>query len=187
MDTDIPEQENPEIKHDEYVLGPNDLEPVVINPFHFVLLFFATMGVYSVWWQYKCWKYFKEKEKADTLPALRAILFIFFGIELLNKIAYYCREYDHKVKYNSVATWSVIIIFKLLSGLPEPYLWVSLLEVIPTLLPVRELNFYFTGNKNGYVNDKLNDRQIMLLVLGSILWVLVIFSIVMGGPSVTNH
>jgi hypothetical protein len=180
MEPNMPEFENPEAGNDEHILGPTDPEPVVINPWYFTLLWLATIGIYAIWWQYKCWKYFKEREEEDTWPGLRAVLFLFFGIELFDKIKRYCLEYEPDVSYNSIAVWASVIGVNIIARLPSPYYWISILGFIPFLFPVRELNFYFTGSKNGYVNDKLNDRQIMLLLLGLIFWLIIITGICMG-------
>ena len=103
--------ESPEIENsaeEENQLDPNEPYPVVINPLHFILLCIATMGFYAIWWQYKCWVYFKEKEKSNILPALWALSFVFVAIPvipLLNKIADYCKIYSHRVMYNSIIMW----------------------------------------------------------------------------------
>lgn len=187
MDPNLPEQDNDGNANDEYISAPNTPEPVVIAPLHFILLSLATLGLYAVWWQYKCWKYFKEREGSDTIPVARAIFFLFFGIELFSRIAIYCKEYNHRVSYQPVAIWAMCVVLNLVSCLPVPYMWVSLLGFVPFLLPVREFNFYFTGNKNGYIEDKLNDRQILLLVLGGIFWLLIMASLIMGDPSAIKH
>lgn len=180
MEPDMHDYENPELQHQEPVLNPNAPKPVVINPFHFTLLWLATLGIYAIWWQYKCWKYFKETEGEDTLPGVRAILFLLFGIELLEKIKLYCLEYESEVSYSPIAVWASVIGVNIIAHIRGPFRWLSILGFIPFLFPVRELNFYFTANKNGYVNHKLNDRQILLLVLGAMLWLMIIASIYMG-------
>ena len=180
MEPDMPGNETPDVTNDEPILGPNNSEPVVINPFHFTLLWLATLGIYAIWWQYKCWKYFKETEGEDIWPGVRAVLFLLFGIELFEKIKKYCLEYEPEVSYNPIAIWAAVIAVNIIARLPSPYLWFSILGFIPFLFPVRELNFYFTGSKNGYKDDKLNDRQIMILVLGVLFWLLIIVSLYMG-------
>ena len=198
---DLSEHDNNETSaEEEYVLAPNEPEPIVIAPFHFVLLSLASMGLYFIWWQFKCWTYFNEVENINKppvkedgspadfdwrvlllkiwhLPALRAILFVFFGIELFNKIQQYCLRYDHKVSYNPILIWITCIGINALGYLQIPFSLLSSLAFVPIILPVQELNFYFTGNKNGYRNDKLNDRQILLIVIGLFLWSLLIYGL----------
>jgi len=205
---DLSEQDNNETgAEEEYVLDPNEPEPVVIAPFHFVLLSLASMGLYLIWWQFKCWTYFNAVENIDKhvfseaeapddsgwqllwyklrpllfkiwhLPALRAVLFVFFGIELFNKIQQYCLRYDHKVSYNPILIWLTCIGINALGYLQIPFSLLSSLAFAPIVLPVQELNFYFTGNKNGYRDDKLNDRQILLLLMGLFFWTVLIYGL----------
>ena len=59
----------------------SDLEPqYVISQSKFVVLSFLTLGLYGVWWMFKSWKFFKEYEKEDIMPAARAIFSIIFLI-----------------------------------------------------------------------------------------------------------
>lgn len=187
MEPDNQEYDTPNEINEEPAKDAYKPEPVVINPFHFTLLWLATLGIYAIWWQYKCWQYFNEVEKEDWLPGVRAVLFLFFGIELFEKIKRYCLEYEPDVSYNSIAVWATVVGVNIIARFPSPYFWFSILGFIPFLFPVRELNFYFTGNKNGYKDDKLNDRQILLLFLGVIFWMLVIASVLMGNdPAAAN-
>jgi hypothetical protein len=187
MEPDNQEFDKPEATNEEPANSSYKPEPVVINPFHFTLLWLATLGIYAIWWQYKCWKYFSEVEEEDRWPGVRAVLFLFFGMELFEKIKLYCLEYESEVSYNSFVIWLTVIAVNVVARLPSPYFWISILGFIPFLFPVRELNFYFTGNKNGYVDDKLNDRQVLLLFLGVIFWMMIIASILMGNdPGAAN-
>jgi hypothetical protein len=185
MDLQSPETGNTEVDEQEYELGPNEPYPVVIAPLHFILLCIATMGVYTFWWQYKSWKYFKEKEGSGIIPFLWGLLFFIFGIPLLNKIEAYCRLYNHKVMYNSILIWLACMGINLAGYVvrithPLRGLLIGLFIFVPLILPVMEFNFYFTGNRNGYKNDKLNTRQIMLLVVGAFLWTALIQAILTG-------
>jgi len=176
MDLESHENENPE--GEENVLDPNEPYPVVIKPLYFALLSVATFGVYVVWWQYKCWRYFKERERLNIWPGLRALFFLFFGIDLFNKIAAYCRQYDHRVSYNSTFIWLACLGINLMGYLPSPFFLLGMLTFVPVLLAVQEMNFYFTGNKNGYRDDKLNDRETLLLVLGAACWAMMIYGLI---------
>jgi hypothetical protein len=176
-------QQSEDGNSDENVLDPNEPYPVVIAPFYFALLSVATFGLYVVWWQFKCWRYFKQKEQSDIMPALRALFFLFFGIELFNKIATCCRQYDHQVSYNTVVLWLACLLINFAGYLPSPFFLLGILTFAPVLLAVQEFNFYFTANKNGYRDDKLTDRQILLLVMGALFWALMIYGLLFDKTS----
>jgi len=35
----------------------------------FIFLSIITLGLYSVWWIYKAWRFFQQKEMIDIMPA----------------------------------------------------------------------------------------------------------------------
>jgi len=181
---DLHEAESGNMEPDENVLSPNEPYPVVISPFHFVLLGLATFGVYVIWWQYKCWKYFKEKEKSDSVPVLWTLLYFIFGLSLIplfQKIEVYCVSVNHKVRYNAFALWAAVLAINFGPVyLKTPFQLLQGLIFVPFILPVIELNYYFTGNYLGYKDDKLNNRQIVLLVLGAFFWFSTIQMILTG-------
>ena len=181
---DLQDAENGSAEPDEHVLDLNEPYPVVISPFHFVLLSVATFGMYTVWWQYKCWRYFKQKENSDSIPILWTLLFFILALSvvpLFNKIQGYCSSINHRVRYNSFALWAAVLVINYGPAyLKTPFQLLQGLIFIPFILPVMELNFYFTGNYNGYKDDKLNSRQIILLVLGVFFWVSTIKLILSG-------
>jgi hypothetical protein len=183
--------ENPEADNTiepENELDPNEPYPVVINPFHFALLCLATMGVYCIWWQYKCWVYFRDKEKSNTLPALWALLFLILAlplIPLLSKISAYCRLYTQKVMFNPIVIWLACLSINfagyfMKDSHPVFAPLVGVFIFAPLILPVMEFNFYFTGNRMGYKGDKFNSRQVVLLIFGAFLWAAVINAIATG-------
>lgn len=44
----------------------------------FVFLCFITAGLYQLWWSYKAWRFFKQKQDLAITPALRALFGLFF-------------------------------------------------------------------------------------------------------------
>ncbi len=151
---------------------------VVIKPVYFAMLSIATFGIYHIWWDYKAWRYIKEKDNSDIMPVARAIFVIFFGYSLFERIAEMVGEKGREVNYKSGAVFAAIFILNLLSRLPEPFFLVSVLSVIPRMFVVRELNYYFTGDLNGNAEQSLSMRHIILLVVGVALWALVILGLV---------
>jgi hypothetical protein len=48
------------------------------KPIVFFFLCFFTLGLYSLWWQYRTWRFFKEKDNLDVYPVARSFFFNFF-------------------------------------------------------------------------------------------------------------
>lgn len=156
------------------------LEPVVVHPLYFALLSISTFGIYELWWMYRSWKYFKQRENLDIMPASRAIFAYFFMGSLFNKIAYYCSTKQREVTYNSPLLVFAFIVFNVLSKLPDPYWIISVLSFVPLIGPVKELNYYFTGDVKGGEHAKLDTAQKVILGIGAVFWLLIIIGLSSG-------
>ena len=44
-------------------------EQKIISLNMFIFLSITTLGLYSVWWIYKAWRFFQQKEMIDIMPA----------------------------------------------------------------------------------------------------------------------
>ena len=57
----------------------NDVEEQkIISLNKFIFLSIISFGTYEIWWIYKAWRFYQQKEKLDIMPAARAIFSIFF-------------------------------------------------------------------------------------------------------------
>jgi hypothetical protein len=63
-----------------------ELEFYVVSPFKFSVLFFVTMGLYSIYWFYKNWSCYKYVHKESIWPVPRGIFNIFFAHSLFGKV-----------------------------------------------------------------------------------------------------
>jgi hypothetical protein len=149
---------------------------VVIKPAYFVIFSVLTFGLYEIWWIYKCWRFFREKENLDIAPAARALFSIFFLKQLCDKIADYCHEKEIDVSFNSTNVLVAYILLNLTARLPQPLWLISLLSVAPFINVVKAFNNYFTGNEEGDGQEVLSGRRIVMLIFGCLFWVLVIAS-----------
>ncbi|MGC4021502.1 MAG: DUF4234 domain-containing protein [Cyclobacteriaceae bacterium] len=68
----------------------------------FIILSIMTFSLYQLWWMYKTWRFFKQKEQLDIYPAMRALFSIFFLTSLFREINDYALEKGYTKKYNSV-------------------------------------------------------------------------------------
>ncbi len=66
-----------------------DHEFYVVGYLKFSILFFATFGIYTVYWFYRNWKLYKARHNEDIWPVARGIFSIFFAhslFELVNGV-----------------------------------------------------------------------------------------------------
>lgn len=65
---------------DESAIYDAAIEPqYLIKESKFLLLSILTFGFYPIWWVYKTWGFFIQKERSDANPAIRVIFNIFFA------------------------------------------------------------------------------------------------------------
>jgi hypothetical protein len=152
------------------------VEAEVLDTNKFLLLYFLSFGLYGIWWMYKSWRFFKEKESSDILPAARAIFSIFFLYSLLDKIKDFARANGFTKDYSSIGLFIAFVVLNLLSRLPDPYWFVSFAACFCFVQPLNALNFAIE-NSNIYRAKKetgFNNRQTVLMVLGILFWILVV-------------
>lgn len=151
--------------------------PVIIKPLYFIILSIATMGIYQIWWLYKSWRFFKEKEDLDIYPAARALFGIFFMKQLFDKISDYASEKGLDVNYNSTNRLIAIIVLNVASRLPEPLWLISVFSFAPYIDVVKTFNYYFTQDFEGTDADTFSGKRILLIVLGLLLWAAILASL----------
>jgi hypothetical protein len=143
----------------------------------FILLYVLSFGLYGIWWMYKGWRFFKEKESLDILPAVRAIFAIFFMYSLLEKIQRFAKSTGWLHSYASGGLVIGFVIANLLARLPEPYWFASLISFLFFIQPVNAFNFAIENSGRYKIkNDGFNGRQIALVIVGGIWWILILLA-----------
>jgi hypothetical protein len=138
-----------------------------------VLMSICTFGLYEVYWFYRNWKCIKGRERSNISPALRAIFAVFYCYQCFARI----RAYDIERNGSSPLSAGLLaigwIITTLLSSLPDPYWWISLLSFV-FILPVQSyanrLNAQASPSHNR--NASLRSWNWVALILGGALLLL---------------
>src|SRR3954471_6941974 len=81
----------------------------ILSVKRFLLISFLSLSLYPVWWTYKVWRFFKEKENSDILPAVRTVFGIFYYIPLFNKIQNFAKSCGYADSYSSVLLYLGIV------------------------------------------------------------------------------
>lgn len=155
----------------------DDQEIISLNKF--IILSIISFGTYEIWWMYKAWRFFKQKEKLDIIPWARAIFGLFFLNSLFNKILEFAKEKGYNKEYSSSTLFVCFFIGNLLSKLPDPFWLISILSFVFIIPPFEALNFAKQKSTNIIVIEqtKFNGWQITLIVLGTIFWGLILFGL----------
>ena len=145
----------------------------------FILLFLVTFGLYGVWWMFKVWRFFKEKDRLDIMPAARAIFAIIFFYPLMEKIKSFATKNGQEASYSSGLLFAGLIFIGILSQLPGIFGFASLVGFAFYLPGLRSFNATLLNSGDFPLADtsKMSQRQMILLVIFGILWALTIIGL----------
>ncbi|WP_316736183.1 hypothetical protein [Pedobacter aquatilis] len=151
----------------------------LIDTNKFILLSVLTFGFYQIWWFYKSWRFFQQKDNADLAPAIRTIFGIVFIIPLFTRIKGYAISKSYKKRFHSGLLFLAYLITTLLSYLPFPAGILSIFSVFVLLQPFTALNFAKRNSADiiAIEQKNFNVRQIILMIIGGILWLFNIYYI----------
>lgn len=151
----------------------------IISVGKFAFLSVITFGLYNLWWTYKEWRFFQEKENQDLAPAIRAIFGVVFLIPLFTRIKNFAKHSGYPKTFSPVALYLCYLLAAILTYLPIPLSIIGVLSCLILLPPVKALNYAKLQNPiyNAVVQDSFNGRQICLIVFGSIFWLGVLLSV----------
>ncbi len=142
--------------------------PVTI--FKFLTFWVATFSLYAMYWNYKNWKYIKQRDSLDIMPIARSIFYIFWYYSLHQKLAEENEQLEHKGSlFNSgLATFYALLFFFV--GIFGNFMGYELIALIISGLLVTPLvNFINFINRNiqGAIeyNSQWNFRHSFTLAL----------------------
>ncbi|MEH6763239.1 MAG: hypothetical protein V7655_01970 [Aequorivita antarctica] len=168
----------------EETITLNDTETTkieIVTLQKFVILSIISFGLYAIWWMYKTWKFFKEKDNLDIMPVPRALFAIFFLNGLFDRVQEFAQSKGYKKTFSSIGCFLGVIGLNFAGKLPEPYFLISFLSFLFFLPAVEALNFGIRKSVGYEVRDteSFNARQLILLIVGSIIWILVLMGLSM--------
>ncbi|MEM1175118.1 MAG: hypothetical protein AAGA33_02115 [Pseudomonadota bacterium] len=105
------------------------------GPIKFVLMYFATFGLYAIYWSYRNWRFIRERDQSGVMPILSAIFYVVTFYWYMKSLA---PSLDSTLLSSTTArVLLAIALYGLaaVSALPDPYWLVSLLGFV-VLLPV---------------------------------------------------
>ncbi len=171
--------------------APSD-EPTyyVVGMRKFYLLSVFTANLYFVYWFYRNWLGIKRRDRSNIWPAPRGLFYIFFTHSLFRDIDNKLKSDDHNFEWRpgSLATLFVVVLILASAmgnlseaGIGSPIsdiLNVVLYTVTPLLLftPQRAINLV-SGDPEGSTNQGLSVVNWVWLVLGTLLWLLLLFGL----------
>lgn len=152
----------------------------LINAKKFSALSFFSFGIYPVWWMFKEWRFFMQKDERNIRPALRASIAILFLYPLFRDIEIYARSKQYHHKLRNKFLFFGFILFSLIGSFPSPYLFLSVFSFLFLIPSFKALN-YGKRESDDFViieQTKFSRGHIVVIILGSIFWLLILIGII---------
>lgn len=190
-----------DVKMEELTLPTEELDNTqskTTNEFYvvsikkFCLLFFSTLGLYSIYWFYKNWLSQKQANMADCWPAPRGLFYIFFVHSLFRNIDKQLTP--ERSRYNndlsSTATLVVVATLgaRISSNLSDKsigspitdVLCIALTAAVGLLLLKAQKSINLACNDpEGLSNNNLTWLNILWITVGSVLTLFVLIGLAM--------
>ncbi len=195
--------------HDPYLAPREEVSPppapgapppfYLVSPTKFSLLFWSTMGLYDLYWQYKNWSLYREARGGGGLPVLRALFSIFFAPSLFHHIAREARQAGVAGTFHPSWLAVVYVLGTLASNLSsvvdDPgwagwWVWAgSLLVMVPVWWSLsrcqRRINAVL-GDEAGAGNRRLTWANGIWMGLGGLLWLSSLWALLGWGLSLAS-
>ena len=150
---------------------------------HYVLLSLFTFSLYDLYWFYRTWRQLRDAENWDISPGWRLVG---LSIPILNLFLLYglFKRISNTVQVESSGVfispgWILLgwLGFNALAYLPEPYFLLSFLSIWLIGNIQNTLNKHWSKSQPTLaIQTKLSVGQIVILLLGGIVWALYIIS-----------
>ncbi len=152
-------------------------EVKLLSKNYFIVLYLLTFGLYGIWWQYKMWIFFKQRQNLDIMPVPRAIFSIFFIYSLFEKILAFGKYHEVNKNYSSGGLFALYVVLTfVVDRLPDPLFLLSFFAVFAFLPPLNVFNLSMQNSDefNAYYANGFSQRQLIIIGCGVIFWLLVL-------------
>ncbi|MFY0598938.1 MAG: hypothetical protein JXR03_04655 [Cyclobacteriaceae bacterium] len=154
-----------------------EVELISINKF--AILCVVSFGLYEIWWIYKSWRFFKDKDNLDIMPAWRALFSVFFLYQLFERILDFAKKNGYSKDYASAGLLIAFIILNVTSKLPDPYWLISFLAFLCIIPALKAFNSAIRNSSKYKAIERVgfNTSQTVLLIVGGIVLILSIIGL----------
>jgi hypothetical protein len=146
-----------------------------VAPWKLVLMIFATLGFYQIFWLYQHWRLVKTRDRSDIWPVPRAIFSVFFCYSLFKRVRDdgVARQLSGPPAAGALATaWILCSIAWRLPGSVAFLGMISWVVVVPIQAYANRINAQAAPNAPR--NDRLTWLNWIAVGLAAIFWILVV-------------
>ncbi len=157
----------------------------VVSRLKFAVLYFATLGLYKIYWFYRNWSHYRKRAGENLWPAPRAVFAIFFVRSLFTHIQFRAskqqifRSWD--MKFDSALLVILMIVANILDRLVAKEIGWPYTDVVALVItiPIFFLLFKAQGIINavcldpeGTRNSRFTPANYFWIVVGALVWVM---------------
>ena len=93
----------------------------LISTSKFIFFSFISFGLYNLWWMFKEWRFFQQKDNLDIMAAFRAIFMVFFLYSLFKRIEKFAAEKGYQKASSAGLLYIAYIFTPVLIHSLDPY------------------------------------------------------------------
>lgn len=158
----------------------------VVSRRKFLLLFLATIGLYSIYWTYRNWRAYKAATGEKLWPGVRGLFLIFFTHSLFRRVDETLQRRNLQIDWTPGRDATLIVVIYIISNIFDRVFasknGTSLLDMISILLLAPLAYLYLRaqtaintacGDPEGSGNASYSIANWFFLVIGGIFWVFI--------------
>jgi hypothetical protein len=139
----------------------------VIPVWKFALFSIASMGLYQMYWNYKNWKFFKEKDNLDVSPFWRTFFMPIFLSSLFDRFSDMLKADGHPTNYPTPLLIFIWVFMNTCCPYAEGPIFLAYYFSFLAFIPVLDsLNVYWKKKFPDLPDKPLTAGQIILLMAG---------------------
>jgi len=152
------------------------------------VLFFATLGLYSIYWFYRNWKAQKLAHGESMIPVMRAIFAIFFTHSLFSRVEQQLLDNGVRYPWDPILMATVYVMIMIgsavLNYLSTNYIGSPYTDLATLVVPVAEFAVLYKvqraintacGDPDGAGNCHYTPANIIWIVIGVGFWAMTLF------------
>lgn len=172
----------------EVVENEDNTQFYVVSIKKFTILFFITIGLYTIYWFYKNWKGYKESSGKSIWPVPRAIFNIFFVKSLFEEVQKQLKEAAKEFSWKPADLANLYIVFTVIGyvldrlsfkEIGSPYTDLLSILMLPvvymTLVKAQRAINLCQNDPEGESNSTYSVGNYIWILFGTIFWLLSIY------------
>jgi hypothetical protein len=186
--------ENPyKTPESELAINDDSTKFYVVSIKKFTILFFLTVGLYSIYWFYKNWALYKSQTGSSIWPIARAIFAIFFTHRLFSEVQDSLNENEKTFDWNPNLVATIYVILSILSQILDKLSMKEIGSPITDLLSLVIIAFIYLpllkaqkainlsqGDIKGQANEKFTAANYIWMTIGVLIWIMTWFGMLIA-------